>query len=116
MEPGSFDNLMAFASGEEQDPDRGDTFIGQPMDSPEFEVVTFSVTVPRNTRDKTRLTARELEVLAACAQGLSNKLIGVTLGISNHTAKFHMRNALAKLGFTERTGAVAYAIRNGIIK
>lgn len=50
------------------------------------------------------------------ADGLSNKLISVKLDISENTAKFHVRNAIAKLGCTTRTEAVALALRTGIIK
>ena len=44
------------------------------------------------------LTAREREVLALLAEGLANKAIATRLGISEHTAKFHVNAILAKLG------------------
>jgi DNA-binding NarL/FixJ family response regulator len=43
------------------------------------------------------LTARELEVLALLAEGASNKLIARRLGISAHTAKFHVASLMDKL-------------------
>jgi DNA-binding CsgD family transcriptional regulator len=43
------------------------------------------------------LTARELEVLALLAEGASNKLIARRLGISTHTAKFHVASVIDKL-------------------
>lgn len=61
------------------------------------------------------LTPRELEVLERLAQGLSNKEIGLALGISEHTAKFHVTSVLAKLGAQGRTEAVVRAARLGIV-
>ena len=61
------------------------------------------------------LTPRELEVLAFMAEGASNKTIARRLGISVHTAKFHVGSLLDKLDATGRTDAVAHAARLGII-
>jgi two-component system, NarL family, nitrate/nitrite response regulator NarL len=61
------------------------------------------------------LTPRELEVLELVAEGLSNKLIAVRLGISEHTAKFHVNAILTKLGVQSRTEAVVRAARLGLL-
>lgn len=61
------------------------------------------------------LTRRELEVLALMAEGASNKVIARRLGISVHTAKFHVGSLLDKLDATGRTDAVAQAVRQGVI-
>jgi two-component system, NarL family, nitrate/nitrite response regulator NarL len=61
------------------------------------------------------LTARELEVLELVAEGLSNKLVAARLGISEHTAKFHVNAILAKLGVQTRTEAVVRAARLGLV-
>ena len=61
------------------------------------------------------LTPREREVLALLAEGASNKLIARRLGISVHTAKFHVGQLLDKLDATGRTDAVAHAARQGVI-
>ncbi|HVB66386.1 MAG TPA: helix-turn-helix transcriptional regulator [Acetobacteraceae bacterium] len=61
------------------------------------------------------LTPREREVLALLAEGASNKLIARRLGISTHTAKFHVGSLLDKLDATGRTDAVAQAARIGVI-
>jgi DNA-binding CsgD family transcriptional regulator len=61
------------------------------------------------------LTARELEVLALLAEGASNKLIARRLGISAHTAKFHVASLLDKLDAVSRTDAVAHAARIGVL-
>ena len=62
------------------------------------------------------LTPRELEVLGLLAEGASNKLIAVRLGISIHTAKFHVRSLLDKLDAVGRTDAVAHAARLVVIQ
>ena len=62
------------------------------------------------------LTPRELEVLVLLAEGASNKEIARRLGISVHTAKFHVGSLLDKLDATGRTDAVAHAARLGVIQ
>ncbi|WP_257164614.1 helix-turn-helix transcriptional regulator [Bradyrhizobium sp. SRS-191] len=66
--------------------------------------------------DAFQLTARERDVLALMAEGCSNKEIARSLGISVHTAKFHVGSLLDKLDATGRTDAVAHAARRGIIE
>ena len=61
------------------------------------------------------LTPRELEVLAAMADGASNKAIARRLGISFHTAKFHVAAILAKLNADSRTEAVTRAAQLGLV-
>jgi DNA-binding NarL/FixJ family response regulator len=61
------------------------------------------------------LTPRELEVLAAMADGASNKAIARRLGISFHTAKFHVAAILTKLDADTRTEAVAKAAHLGLV-
>ena len=61
------------------------------------------------------LTPRERDVLQMLAQGLGNKEIATRLGISEHTAKFHVASILGKLGASTRTEAVSIAMRRGLI-
>ena len=61
------------------------------------------------------LTPRERDVLVLMAEGASNKAIARQLGISVHTAKFHVGSLLDKLDATGRTDAVAHAARIGVI-
>ena len=68
-----------------------------------------------NGAARARLTRRELEVLAAMADGASNKAIARRLGISFHTAKFHVAAILAKLDADSRTEAVAKAAQLGLV-
>jgi two-component system nitrate/nitrite response regulator NarL len=64
---------------------------------------------------ETRLTGREQEVVELLVQGLSNRRIAKRLGISEHTAKFHVNGILLKLGAGTRTEAVVQAARRGLI-
>jgi DNA-binding CsgD family transcriptional regulator len=69
----------------------------------------------RDAETNIELTPRELDVLALLAEGASNKDIARRLGISVHTAKFHVGSLLEKLDATGRTDAVAHAARRGVI-
>ena len=62
-----------------------------------------------------QLTPRELEVLALMAQGARNKDIAQKLVIAERTAKIHVGNILTKLNVSNRTEAVALAIKLGLI-
>ena len=62
------------------------------------------------------LTEREKQVVQLLAEGLSNKLIADRLGISDHTAKFHVNGVMMKLGASTRTEAVVEAMRRGMIR
>jgi len=72
-------------------------------------------TSARSDPDAT-LTPREREVLELMAEGASNKMIARALGISVHTAKFHVGSVIDKLDATGRTDAVAQAARLGVIR
>ena len=61
------------------------------------------------------LTGREVEVLGMLAEGLGNKAIASRLGISTHTAKFHVASILSKLGAGSRTEAVTIGMRRGLV-
>jgi two-component system, NarL family, nitrate/nitrite response regulator NarL len=61
------------------------------------------------------LTPRELEVLQRLTQGLSNKQIAQRLGVSDHTAKFHVNAILGKLGVQSRSEAIVQAVRLGLV-
>jgi DNA-binding CsgD family transcriptional regulator len=70
---------------------------------------------PGTDKPDAELTPRELDVLVLMAEGASNKVIARQLGISVHTAKFHVGSILDKLDATGRTDAVAHAARRGVI-
>jgi two-component system, NarL family, response regulator len=66
-------------------------------------------------RAQPSLTPREVDVIQLIAQGLRNKEIGVALGISEWTAKVHVKNILAKLKVNDRAAVIQIALRRGII-
>jgi len=76
--------------------------------------VSHGVSAPAD--DDVSLTPRELEVLALLAEGMSNKAIARRLGISVHTAKFHVGALIDKFDAIGRTDAVAHAARRGVIQ
>jgi len=61
------------------------------------------------------LSAREAEVLALVARGLTNVQIGRELFVSEATVKTHLMRACAKLGVTGRTAAVTKAMQTGAL-
>jgi DNA-binding CsgD family transcriptional regulator len=62
------------------------------------------------------LTPREVEVLAALGNGLSNKAAARHLGISPHTVKFHIESLFRKLGAGSRAEAVAKGLRRHTVE
>lgn len=69
----------------------------------------------RSSEMKEGLSEREMEVLRALEKGKSNKQIGEMLNISINTVQVHLRNIYNKLGVSDRTEALTYAIRRGWI-
>jgi len=61
------------------------------------------------------LTARELEVIALIGKGLRNKEIAAQLGITEETAKAHVKNIRAKLGVNDKLSIIPIAVRRGIV-
>jgi DNA-binding NarL/FixJ family response regulator len=70
---------------------------------------------PPASRGVEVLTPRERQVLVEMSHGLGNREIGGALGISAHTAKFHVAQIIAKLDAQSRAHAVAKALRAGIV-
>ena len=62
------------------------------------------------------LSQREREVLQLLAYGKSNKEIARELGIGAQTVKTHISHIFGKLGAADRTGAVALALRKGLVE
>jgi DNA-binding NarL/FixJ family response regulator len=61
------------------------------------------------------LTRREQEVLQLIAAGMRNKEMAARMGISEETIHAHLRNIFHKLSVSDRTHALAVAIRRGIV-
>ena len=61
------------------------------------------------------LTARELDILIELARGSTDREIATKFVVAEGTVKTHIRHILRKLGARNRTEAVAYVLRKGII-
>jgi two-component system nitrate/nitrite response regulator NarL len=90
----------------------GLTVLGPGMAAGMFPVDVEVDAVPQPVE---RLTPRESEVLQLLARGLTNAEIARRLGVSEHTAKFHVGAVLGKLGARSRAEAVALGARLGWI-
>lgn len=84
---------------------------GRPYVDPALAGETASPNGPRREP-----TARELEVLALLAEGLSHEKVGKRLDIGAETVRTHARKAADRLGARTRTQAVALAIRRGLLE
>ena len=80
--------------------------------SRDFDIARVAgVRIPRESRPRQRLSAREQEVYELLAQGRSNHEIAKTLFISESTTKVHVRHIFEKLGVHSRAEAVS--VRDG---
>jgi DNA-binding NarL/FixJ family response regulator len=64
----------------------------------------------------TPLSKREMDILQLITRGMSNKEVGLELGISYQTVKNHMTSILRKMAVNDRTQAAIYALRKGWIR
>jgi two-component system NarL family response regulator len=62
------------------------------------------------------LTSREIEVLQLISEGMRNKEVGATLGITEGTVQIHVKNIFGKLNVNDRTAAVQIAVRRGLVQ
>jgi DNA-binding NarL/FixJ family response regulator len=70
-------------------------------------------TTPKDFYDG--LTAREVEILKLLAHGMANKQIAYRLKISEKTVRNHVSNMYEKLEIYDRSQAVLYAVRKGLV-
>jgi DNA-binding NarL/FixJ family response regulator len=66
--------------------------------------------------DISKLTARESEVLALIAEGLTNQQIAHMLSVAPSTIKTHVENVMIKLGASDRTQAAVMAVKAGVAR
>jgi len=76
----------------------------------------FSAVLGKQTPLVDNLTPRELEVLKLIGSGLTNRQIAEELVISEKTVKNHINNVFSKLHIYDRSQAILYAIREGLVK
>ena len=115
LEAGAAGYLLKTATGSDIIKGVQDVFMGQSVLSPMVaRVVLEEMRKPVATEDF-RLSGREIEVLEQLAQDLAAKEVAANLGISVRTTRFHLSNIYEKLQVSSQTGAVAKALRSGII-
>jgi DNA-binding NarL/FixJ family response regulator len=78
-----------------------------------LEMLT-GTTTPKEFYDG--LTNREIEILKLLANGMANKQIAFRLKISEKTVRNHVSNTYEKLGIYDRSQAVLYAVRKGLVE
>jgi len=78
-----------------------------------LEMLT-GTTTPKQFYDG--LTNREIEILKLLANGMANKQIAYRLSISEKTVRNHVSNTYEKLGIYDRSQAVLYAVRKGLVE
>ncbi len=84
---------------------------GSPMNGRIARLVLRQFAQQSSPQPDYHLTPREREILEAMVRGLTKKEIAAELGLSVHTADFHLRHIYEKLHVNTRTGAVAKAVR-----
>ena len=78
-----------------------------------LEMLT-GTTTPKEFYDG--LTGREIEILKLLAGGMANKQIAYKLKISEKTVRNHVSNMYEKLGIYDRSQAVLYAVKKGLVE
>lgn len=78
-----------------------------------LEMLT-GATTPKEFYDG--LTSREIEILKLLASGMANKQIAYRLKISEKTVRNHVSNTYEKLSINDRSQAVLYAVRKGLVE
>jgi DNA-binding NarL/FixJ family response regulator len=96
--------------------DRGEPAITPRLARKLLEELARPRTEAREGAGRTELTDRELEILQLLVEGVtSNRLLAGSLGVSENTVKFHVRNILDKLHLHNRAQVVAYALRHQLV-
>jgi two-component system, NarL family, nitrate/nitrite response regulator NarL len=89
-----------------------DVLRGTLVVSPSLTTVLAQALRAPQSASSLDLTERERQVLKMIAAGLSNKMIGNRLGITEGTVKVHVKNLLHKLGLRSRVEAAVWALEN----
>lgn len=113
---GAIGYLMKDTSSDELLQAIRDTYRNKPVLGPEIarKLMEEIQGGEGQTGNAASLTDREMEVLQHMALGLTNQEIADALVLSERTVRTHVTNILAKLGLSNRTQAVLYALRAGI--
>ena len=98
-----------------------DAYISKLSETKDLFLSLRTLLLPDSTLDEddlsaSRLSKRQVQLLAALDQGLSNQEIAEHLGISEHTVKVHLWRLFRRLGVKSRTQAIHTAQTNGLIQ
>ena len=115
LEAGAAGYLLKTATGPEIIKGIQDVFMGQSALSPSIAKIVLEEMRKPVPVETFNLSDREVEVLEQLARGLSVKEFADNLDITVRTARFHLTNIYEKLQVPSGTGAVAKALRAGII-
>ena len=119
FQEGALDQALKHASGKELDAVVRQVLRGESPLDPDV-AATLLQKLGERSKEQTKpppesLTPRQLDVLKLLARGKSNKEIARELVLSTGTVRIHVQNIIAKLGVSDRTGAVVRAIELGLI-
>jgi DNA-binding NarL/FixJ family response regulator len=115
LEAGAAGYLLKTATGPEIIKGIQDIFMGQSALSPSIAKLVLDEIRKPTPDERFNLSEREFEVLELLAIDLSAKEISTRLDITVRTTRFHLTNIYEKLQVSSQTGAVAKALRSGII-
>ncbi|MDO4769225.1 MAG: response regulator transcription factor [Brachymonas sp.] len=98
-----------------------DAYISKSSETKDIFMTLRTLLLPDSTMEtedlsSSRLSKRQVQLLAALEQGLSNRDIAERLGISEHTVKVHLWRLFRRLGVKSRTQAIHAARTNGLIQ
>jgi len=98
-----------------------DAYVSKLSETKDLFLSLRTLLLPDSTLDEddfsaNRLSKRQVQLLAALDQGLSNREIAEHLGISEHTVKVHLWRLFRRLGVKSRTQAIHTARTNGLIQ
>lgn len=117
MEEGSFDQALKNASRKELDVAVRQVLRGEsPLDPERGARLLQKAADASKTSEKLEpLTPRQMDVLRLLTKGLTNREIAQRLVLSTGTVRIHVQNIIAKLGVSDRTGAVVRGIELGLV-
>lgn len=115
LDAGADGYLLKTATGQEIIKGIQDVFKGQSILSPMVAKLALEEIRKPVPEDTFKLTEREIEVLEELAKDLTSKEIAANLDITPRTVTNHLTNIYTKMNVPSSTGAVAKALRAGII-
>lgn len=117
MEEGAFDQALRNASREELDAAVRQVLRGESPLDPELgaRLLQRAADGSESSEKPQPLTPRQLDVLKLLTKGLTNREIAQRLVLSTGTVRIHVQHIIAKLGVSDRTGAVVKGIELGLV-